>query len=109
MSIAAQSMRWRSFQTERMRNRDRRTGPVTARSHRVHEPFTGPWPLASKLGLTSMHWPADRLGLNVPDGWWAAPSLLKSFEAAGFAHAQVHAPPASVLSDARYSRPHATA
>ena len=56
-----------------------------------------------------MHWPADRLGLNVPDGWWAAPSLLKSFEAAGFARAQVHAPPASVLSDSRYSIPHATA
>jgi sugar phosphate isomerase/epimerase len=56
-----------------------------------------------------MRWPADRLGLNVPSGWWAAPSLLKSFEAAGFARAQVHAPPASVLSDARDLMPHATA
>ena len=56
-----------------------------------------------------MDWPADRLGLNVPSGWWAAPALLKSFEAAGFTRAQVHAPPASVLSDPRSRRPHATA
>jgi len=56
-----------------------------------------------------MHSPADRLGLNIPSGWWAAPSLLKSFEAAGFAGAQVHAPPASILSDPRYCAPHATA
>jgi sugar phosphate isomerase/epimerase len=56
-----------------------------------------------------MDWPADRLGLNVPSGWWAAPALLKSFEAAGFARAQVHAPPVSVLSDPRSCMPHATA
>jgi sugar phosphate isomerase/epimerase len=56
-----------------------------------------------------MDWPADRLGLNVPSGWWAAPALLKSFEAAGFTRAQVHAPPASVLSDPRSRAPHATA
>jgi sugar phosphate isomerase/epimerase len=56
-----------------------------------------------------MDWPADRLGLNVPSGWWAAPSLLKPFEAAGFARAQVHAPPVSVLSDPRSCMPHATA
>jgi sugar phosphate isomerase/epimerase len=56
-----------------------------------------------------MDWPADRLGLNVPSGWWAAPALLKSFEAAGFTQAQVHAPPVSVLSDPRSSTPHATA
>jgi sugar phosphate isomerase/epimerase len=54
-------------------------------------------------------WPAERLGLNVPNDWWAAPALLKSFEAAGFARVQVHAPPPSVLSDPRQSRPHATA
>jgi sugar phosphate isomerase/epimerase len=56
-----------------------------------------------------MDWPADRLGLNVPSGWWAAPALLKSFEAAGFARAQVHAPPVSVLSDPRSCMSHATA
>ena len=56
-----------------------------------------------------MDWPADRLGLNVPSGWWAAPALLKSFEAAGFTWAQVHAPPVSVLSDPRSCTPHATA
>jgi hypothetical protein len=56
-----------------------------------------------------MDWPADRLGLNVPSGGWAAPALLKSFEAAGFTRAQVHAPPASVLSDPRSRAPHATA
>ncbi len=52
---------------------------------------------------------SDRLGLNVPSGWWAAPALLKSIEAAGFARAQVHAPPASVLSDPRSLSAHATA
>lgn len=52
---------------------------------------------------------SDRLGLNVPSGWWAAPALLKSFEAAGFARAQVHAPPTSVLSEPRSCTPHATA
>jgi sugar phosphate isomerase/epimerase len=54
-------------------------------------------------------WPADRLGLNVPSDWWAAPALLKSFEAAGFARVQVHSPPASVLGDPRQSAPHAAA
>jgi sugar phosphate isomerase/epimerase len=54
-------------------------------------------------------WPADRLGLNVPNDWWAAPALLKSFEAASFARVQVHAPPPSVLSDSRQRMPHATA
>ena len=54
-------------------------------------------------------WPADRLGLNVPNDWWAAPALLKSFEAASFARVQVHAPPPSVLSDSRQCMPHATA
>ncbi len=54
-------------------------------------------------------WPANRLGLNVPIGWWAAPPLLKSFEAAGFARTQVQAPPVSVLSDPRLRTPHARA
>jgi sugar phosphate isomerase/epimerase len=56
-----------------------------------------------------MDWPADRLGLNVPSGWWAAPALLKSFEAAGFRRAQVHAPPVSVLCDPRACISHASA
>ena len=56
-----------------------------------------------------MDWPADRLGLNVPSGWWAAPALLKSFEAAGFTRAQVHGPPVSVLSEPRSCLAHATA
>src|SRR5438309_2055377 len=51
---------------------------------------------------------SNRLGLNGPSDWWAAPALLKSFEAAGFARVQVHAPPTSVLSDPRQSAPHAT-
>jgi sugar phosphate isomerase/epimerase len=55
------------------------------------------------------NWPAERLGLNVRNEWWAAPALLKSFEAAGFARVQVHAPPRSVLSDPRQCAPHATA
>jgi sugar phosphate isomerase/epimerase len=56
-----------------------------------------------------MDWPADRLGLNVPSGWWAAPALLKSFEAAGFTRAQVHAPPVSVLLEPRSCLAHGTA
>ncbi|MFN8161088.1 MAG: TIM barrel protein [Solirubrobacterales bacterium] len=40
-----------------------------------------------------------RLGLNVPYEWWPAAPLLKSFEAAGFAWAQIPSPPASVLSN----------
>ena len=41
----------------------------------------------------------SRLGLNVPAGWWPVAPLAKSFEAAGFAWTQVHAPPSSVLRD----------
>ncbi len=41
----------------------------------------------------------SRLGLNVPAGWWPVAPLAKSFEAAGFAWAQVHAPPPGVLCD----------
>ncbi len=50
-----------------------------------------------------------RLGLTVPHEWWPAPPLLKSFEAAGFAHVQVDSPPASVLRDARTCSRHAAA
>jgi sugar phosphate isomerase/epimerase len=39
------------------------------------------------------------IGLNVPNEWWPSPAMLKSLEAAGFGRVQVHAPPASVLSD----------
>ena len=55
------------------------------------------------------HLPAKRLGLNVPTGWWAAPSLLKPFEAAGFGRVQIQAPPARILSDTRLSTSHAAA
>jgi sugar phosphate isomerase/epimerase len=48
-----------------------------------------------------------RLGLTVPHEWWASASLLKSFEAAGFGHVQVHSPPSSVLADARQCTAHA--
>ena len=68
-------------------------------------------PAAGRRNLAWMRakWPADRLDLNVPNDWWAAPALLKSFEAASFARVQVHAPPPSVLSDSRQCMPHATA
>jgi sugar phosphate isomerase/epimerase len=52
---------------------------------------------------------ATRLGLNVPHEWWAAPALLKSFDAAGFRVVQVDAPPASVLARAEHRRRHADA
>ena len=51
----------------------------------------------------------ESLGLNVPNEWWPSPAMLKSFEAAGFLRAQVHAPPAAVLADARQCQRHATA
>ena len=40
-----------------------------------------------------------RLGMNVPKDWWPTIPMLKSFEAAGFAWIQVHAPPAAILRD----------
>jgi sugar phosphate isomerase/epimerase len=52
---------------------------------------------------------AGRAGLTVPQEWWASAPLLKSFEAAGFAWTQVHAPPPSVLADPRASTRHAQA
>src|SRR2546423_525418 len=52
---------------------------------------------------------AWRLGLNVPNDWWPSPAMLKSFEAAGFALAQVHAPPPQVLADRHQCGQHATA
>lgn len=50
-----------------------------------------------------------RLGLSVPHEWWSAASLLKSYEAAGFAWVQLHSPPSSVLGDPRQNRAHAGA
>ncbi len=50
-----------------------------------------------------------RLGLNVPYGWWPAASLLKGFEAGGFAWAQVPSPPAEILSSPRECLAHGRA
>lgn len=50
-----------------------------------------------------------RLGLNVPYGWWPAASLLKGFEAGGFAWAQVPSPPGEILSSPRECLAHARA
>ena len=52
---------------------------------------------------------AGRLGLSVPNEWWATAPLLKSYEAAGFSWVQLHSPPASVLSVARLTTEHAVA
>jgi sugar phosphate isomerase/epimerase len=52
---------------------------------------------------------AGRAGLTVPQDWWASAPLLKSFEAAGFAWTQIHAPPPSVLADPRAAIRHAAA
>ena len=51
----------------------------------------------------------DRLGLTVPHEWWAAPALVKSFEAAGFGWLQVDAPPAAILASAGHRAAHAAA
>jgi sugar phosphate isomerase/epimerase len=50
-----------------------------------------------------------RLGLTVPHEWWAAPALVKSFEAAGFGWIQVDAPPAPLLAVAKLRTAHAQA
>lgn len=52
---------------------------------------------------------AGRFGLTVPHEWWPSVHLLKSFEAAGFSHVQVDAPPAGVLSETRLLTRHAGA
>ena len=51
----------------------------------------------------------QRLGLNVPNEWWPAAALVKSFEAAGFGWTQVPGPPAAVLADPRACLAHAAA
>jgi sugar phosphate isomerase/epimerase len=50
-----------------------------------------------------------RLGLNVPRETWPTPSLLKAYEAAGFAWVQVHTPPIAMLADRERGRRHARA
>jgi sugar phosphate isomerase/epimerase len=67
-------------------------------------PATAPAAASGDLGPL-----AGRLGLAVPHEWWPSTPLLKSFEAAGFALAQLPSPPASVLADPRQATPHAAA
>jgi sugar phosphate isomerase/epimerase len=50
---------------------------------------------------------AGRLGLSVPYEWWSSAPLLKSYEAAGFAWVQLHAPPVAVLANPRLCTRHA--
>ena len=52
---------------------------------------------------------AGRFGVTVPHEWWPSVHLLKSFEAAGFSHVQVDAPPSGVLSETRLLTRHAGA
>jgi sugar phosphate isomerase/epimerase len=49
----------------------------------------------------------DRLGLNVPVGWWPVASLAKSFEAAAFRWIQVHTPPRDILCEPGRATRHA--
>jgi sugar phosphate isomerase/epimerase len=43
----------------------------------------------------------ERLGLNVPYGWWPRAATLKAIEAAGFSWVQVASPPLEMLADPR--------
>ncbi len=52
---------------------------------------------------------SGRFGVTVPHEWWPSVHLLKSFEAAGFSHVQVDAPPLGVLSETRLLTRHAGA
>jgi sugar phosphate isomerase/epimerase len=54
-----------------------------------------------------MHEIANRLGLNVPSGWWPTAPMIKGIEAAGFDWVQVHTPPRSVLVDQERALQHA--
>ena len=47
------------------------------------------------------------MGLSVPHEWWSSAPLVKSYEAAGFAWAQLHAPPVAVLANPRLCTRHA--
>jgi sugar phosphate isomerase/epimerase len=53
--------------------------------------------------------PIERLGLNVPYGWWPSAPILKEIEAAGFRFVQVPSPPPSVLTTPRQLIRHAFA
>jgi sugar phosphate isomerase/epimerase len=50
-----------------------------------------------------------RLGLNVHRDAWPTAAALSAYEAAGFAWAQVHTPPRTMLADRRAGRRHAQA
>lgn len=50
---------------------------------------------------------ADRLGLDVPKGWWPTAPMLKGMEAAGFGWVQVRTPPRSMLCDSERLLRHA--
>jgi sugar phosphate isomerase/epimerase len=65
----------------------------------------------AREGTEDSHLPGlpGRLGIDVPAGSWPSPPLLKSFEAAGFYWAQIHAPPESVLTAPRRCTRHAEA
>lgn len=52
---------------------------------------------------------SSRLGLSVPNDWWASTPILREIEAAGFAWVQLPAPPAEVLADPRSCIRHARA
>jgi len=71
------------------------------------DPFGHPGPTDEAGGVFAAL--SGRLGLTVPHEWWPSAHLLKSFEAAGFSHVQVDAPPASVLEDTRLFTRHAAA
>jgi sugar phosphate isomerase/epimerase len=75
--------------------------PTGIRAPRTEAPPAAPIPDLGEL--------TGRLGLSVPHEWWPSTPLLKSFEAAGFALAQLPSPPASVLADPRQATPHAAA
>ncbi len=103
------------------------TPAVTPCSHSVHVRFTDS--AASSANLLSMAVEQTtgpvaaaraepgsqtprlgrRLGLSVPNEWWASAPLLKSYEAAGFGWVQLHSPPTSILPVARLTTAHATA
>src|SRR5919197_750174 len=111
--MSPRGLAWRRFGNRRSALGSNRPSPGPARYRSVHIRFTG----ASRRSrrrcrdwmTMSTHLPAKRLGLNVPTGWWAAPSLLKPFEAAGFGRVQIQAPPARILSDTRLCTSHAAA
>jgi sugar phosphate isomerase/epimerase len=71
--------------------------------HRVPPPGTDAGPETGRQQLD------QRLGLNVPSGWWPTAAMLKGFEAAGFAWVQVHTPPRAVLGERRLALRHAAA